>query len=361
MIPQLRFARILHLAGILVENESRQHQEFAIVSNRVDSTSRPHTPPVTVVSGEFRDFDELAEVVTGWGLDWVQLDHGPLRARIRQVACPSVMLSRFEFGRKFHQRGVSPPGLRTFGLNGSGSPPPEWPAAASRDNEIIVFPANDEFNAISRPGFFGDTVSVSEDRIRQVARRLGVRDPLHRLSGGLELVATGRGLIGALRDRLDSMHRSVETAPCGGNDADWAQAEFDLVALLVMALESGRGAPSGAASPALRTRTLRRALEFIDVHADEAPTIERMSEAAGASWRTLNYAFRERFDLTPKQYLQVTRLQRFRRDLVRSAGAVPISELAAQRGFWHRGQLAADYCRHFGELPSETRARARSS
>jgi AraC family ethanolamine operon transcriptional activator len=99
---------------------------------------------------------------------------------------------------------------------------------------------------------------------------------------------------------------------------------------------------------------MQRALEFIDAHADDAPTVEMICAAANASWRTLNYAFRERFDVTPKQYLTAMRMRRVRQDLAELGDELPISEIAAHRGFWHMGAFAADYRRHFGELPSDT-------
>jgi hypothetical protein len=181
----------------------------------VDQITQTHRDqqPCSVLAGDFTDFDELAEKVTGWGLDWIQLDKGPLRARIRQLAGPSIMLSRFRFSRKFHQRGQSPPGVRTFGLNGRGSPVPEWQRGASRENAIIVFPLGDEFDAVSQAGFYGDTMSISEERIRQVARYLGAPDPLRLLSRGLNLVDTAPELIGSIRARLDAMHSDAEGPP----------------------------------------------------------------------------------------------------------------------------------------------------
>ncbi len=72
------------------------------------------------------------------------------------------------------------------------------------------------------------------------------------------------------------------------------------------------------------------------------------------SWRTLDYAFREVFGVTPKQYLQATRLDCVRKELCRNGPAVKITEVAAEWSFWHMGKFAADYRRQFGELPSET-------
>ena len=95
-------------------------------------------------------------------------------------------------------------------------------------------------------------------------------------------------------------------------------------------------------------------LDYIENHADEPPTVEKICRASGTSWRTLNYAFRDQFGITPKQYLQMIRLQRARRDLLRQGSDASVSETAAAWGFWHMGAFAADYRRQFGELPSET-------
>ena len=75
----------------------------------------------------------------------------------------------------------------------------------------------------------------------------------------------------------------------------------------------------------------------------------------------VNYAFRDRLGVTPKQYLQATRLHRVRHAILDAARPRPISEIAARWGFWHMGQFAADYRRQFGELPSETLRRAKKT
>ena len=129
----------------------------------------------------------------------------------------------------------------------------------------------------------------------------------------------------------------------------------ELPTLLVEAIASAR-APvliSGL-SPRARTRALLRATAFIDAHAGEAPTIRRICKATGASWRTLDYAFKEHFSVTPKEYLQMVRLHGVRRELQLGGGVALIADVANRWGFWHMGQFAADYRVKFGELPSVT-------
>ncbi len=68
----------------------------------------------------------------------------------------------------------------------------------------------------------------------------------------------------------------------------------------------------------------------------------------------MNYAFKEYFGVTPKEYLQTVRLHGVRRELQAYDGEAVIADIANNWGFWHMGQFAADYRRMFGELPSAT-------
>jgi AraC family ethanolamine operon transcriptional activator len=95
-------------------------------------------------------------------------------------------------------------------------------------------------------------------------------------------------------------------------------------------------------------------LAYIEDHADDAPTVTDICRASGASYRTLNYAFNQRFGVSPKQYLQAVRLNSVRKDLRRIGPRGAIIDIANRWGFWHMGQFAADYRRQFGELPSAT-------
>ena len=315
----------------------------------------PNPPPAVAMRQEFRDFDEFAETILGWGLDWVQLDRGPLHARLQQVATPSTLLTRFHFSRKFHQRGTNPPGTRTFGLLGPKSPHMEWRGNEGTGNHIVVFPPNDEFDCVSHAGFHGDTVSISQDRLRSVADVMGVPDLLETLPCHQAIIEADPLRVEAVRQSLTGTHTSVAAAHDGHLIRPaCAEADFEIVAALVAALATSRNSGSHVEEPALRTKAVQLALDYIEDHADEPPTIEKICRASGTSWRTLNYAFRDQFGVTPKQYLQMVRLQRVRRDLLRSDPDAPISETAAKWGFWHMGAFAADYRRQFGELPSET-------
>jgi AraC family ethanolamine operon transcriptional activator len=81
---------------------------------------------------------------------------------------------------------------------------------------------------------------------------------------------------------------------------------------------------------------------------------------AGVTERSLQRGFQDVVGTTPKAYIQAQRLTNVRRQL---RGADPsrtrVADVANEWGFWHLGQFAADYRRHFGERPSETLRRRR--
>ena len=64
--------------------------------------------------------------------------------------------------------------------------------------------------------------------------------------------------------------------------------------------------------------------------------------------------FRERFGISPKAYLRERRLNGLREELrACDPNVTTVVAVAHRWGFWHLGQLARDYRRLFGELPSD--------
>jgi len=304
--------------------------------------------------GEFHDFDALAAAATGWGLDWVQLDRGPLEARFQQVETPSMLISRFKFNRKFHQKGTVPSGVRTYGVIAPESPQIEWRGIEGVQHHVVAFPTNDEFEFLSHSGFGGDTLSLPEERLFQVARCLDLLDPIEGMPSDQALFESDPVRVEVFRRRLDDLHVLAEiSARQTVEESVVADAEFEVISALVETLIEVRG---GNSRPDLcsRSRAFCIALDYISGHASRSPSIEEICRVSGVSWRTLNYAFRERFDLTPKQYLKAVQLRRVRRDLVNREPGATIAEIAGRWGFWHMGQFAKDYRRQYGELPSET-------
>jgi AraC family ethanolamine operon transcriptional activator len=85
------------------------------------------------------------------------------------------------------------------------------------------------------------------------------------------------------------------------------------------------------------------------------PSSSQLCQLAHVSERTLQYAFRERFGVSPAAFLKARRLAAAHRALlVADVSGTTVGNIIAEFGFWHLGQFGADYRRVFGETPSTT-------
>ncbi|MFI6033587.1 helix-turn-helix transcriptional regulator [Streptomyces sp. NPDC051315] len=104
--------------------------------------------------------------------------------------------------------------------------------------------------------------------------------------------------------------------------------------------------------------TLRRALAYIDDHADEPVTVADIAAAAHVTVRALQYAFRRHLDTTPLAHLRRVRLSHAHADLVAATplDGTTVTDVAARWGFFHPGRFAALYRAAYGRPPHRTLA-----
>ena len=108
-------------------------------------------------------------------------------------------------------------------------------------------------------------------------------------------------------------------------------------------------------------RDVKRALDYMQGHLDAAVTLADIVAAAGVPGRTLLQHFKDHRGTSPMRYLREARLARVRDALLRTDADESVTQIAMSFGFAHLGRFALEYRRHFGESPSETRARKRSA
>jgi AraC family ethanolamine operon transcriptional activator len=124
-----------------------------------------------------------------------------------------------------------------------------------------------------------------------------------------------------------------------------------VLAWLDRSIERPRGRPLMRS----RDRAMRLCLERMAQADWDNLSPSLLCEVGGVGERTLQYAFRERFALTPAAFLKARRLSAVRERLLKAhEGEEKVGDVSAAFGFWHAGHFAADYRRAFGETPSET-------
>ncbi len=303
------------------------------------------------------DIDAFTAAAPGWTADFRQLDRGKLAAELLHIDAVPVSVINARFNRLIDQVGTPPEGVRTFAILNDADVVPRWCGYRGTSSSLLSFGADAEFTALSRPGFDTYVISISNERLGEVATSMGVPPPDEVLGPDSSAIVCPDDILRQLRrDLFEIRHASTHLqTPAMGRLLRETCARIP--ERLAAAVASSH--PDREQAPAwVRARARRRAIEFIQEFADQAPPLSAVVRAAEVSERTLQYAFVEYFGITPKAYLQAIRLNAVRRELRVSPIVVRVADVANAWGFWHMGQFAADYRRHFGELPSATLRRA---
>jgi len=101
-----------------------------------------------------------------------------------------------------------------------------------------------------------------------------------------------------------------------------------------------------------------RAREVLHSNIDNVYNIGNLLDELHISARTLQYHFKQKFGLSPKQYLHHLRLNAVRKELIsNSPDTLKVDDVALKYGFFHASHLGSEYKKLFGEPPSHTLSR----
>ena len=264
---------------------------------------------------DFSDVEHMCESVKSWNLDFrpLRLLHNNNGAeRIIQARSGPVEYSYARIHQSIEQFGDPPADLFTFIVPGKSLNKLWWRGHEASRQTILVFHVGSELYSLSGPDFEVYTFSISEELIGAICEKLELHAPDK--TTRREVFHVDKNLLVELQSYLPRMTGT------GGRDA-----------------------------------AMKKCLAMIEKFGWEDLTPVGLCRAVGVSERTLQYAFRERFGVTPAAFLKARRLNAIRKKLRDPfANSAIIGEIASEFGFWHQSQFAADYRRAFGEGPSET-------
>lgn len=300
----------------------------------------------------FEDIDEFCAMVQSWDVEMsplTRIDKGMLSSTVAQYGSMDCQFGYYEFSTGLTMMGAPPNGLITFNVQEPSKRHYWWRGHDLDSSMAWVFPVGGELRSISAPGFQVHTLSVTEELVAQIAASWGMDLPVH--SKRPEVFPVPEQILEQVLLRLNGMrNRKV-----GFSDD---QAKEILQLLVPQWLQQITGKPSKRPAMRARYRALRRSLEIIEASDMQELTMDSLRRSCHASERTLQYAFRECFEMSPAAFLKSIRLARARTALLHSDPEHHIiGDIAARQGIWHLGQFAVDYREKFGELPSDTLAR----
>lgn len=215
---------------------------------------------------------------------------------------------------------------------------------------VLVDPAE-----LERTQFAPNSHFVEFSLPRQQWLRLGAE-----LDAGAAGVARWAPVLpAALAQRLQVMAlQAAEVLRAGRPEAGTRvifQRWLELIALTLLhehaSATPAQPAQAGAGMAAGPTpRSVGRALDFIDAHAQADILLADIAEAACVSASTLLRLFNTHLGQTPAAFLRQVRLDRARAEL-RRGGAASVRELAQRWGFQSAAKFSQAYLRRFGERP----------
>jgi AraC family ethanolamine operon transcriptional activator len=302
-------------------------------------------------TGVFTDCDEFAESAAGLDIEFNQLDCGTLDARLDLAIGQKFVVQHFDIGRRLHQRGSIPDGLLTFGLPDNFSKL-VWYGRPMRRESILNFSRRDGFDAVSDTDFTGFTFSIPSAVWQNSVSALDASLSVERIRGMADNFVASSDEIRRMRTLAHGIQHYLSHNVVARNAYDELEADLGHMLAKCVCDSSAADASPGFAQ---RQLAVNKALDLI-FSTHDAITVSDVYEYSAVSWRTLDRAFRERFGITPKQYIVARRLAGARRALIAARPGATVTGVANDWGFWHLGRFSADYNRMFAEMPSTTLA-----
>jgi AraC family ethanolamine operon transcriptional activator len=308
----------------------------------------------------FEDFDELAENLQGWDLEFTRLDRGSFGGKILQVSGEEFQFSSFSISCRHEQRGAPPPGLKTFGILSPTSPAIGFRNRQLDQEGIAIFPSGEESDAQVPPGWEAFELSFTENLLESVSQRMGLPLLEDILVEKDFAVCHPKELLG-LRSWLQGVHQQFSQGSCNPLSKCFMEqfvSEFPRRFLNTLA-----SSYPITFRQSLRKRdfAIKKIKEFLVEFPDLPPTMADLCEVAQVSERTLEYTFQERYGMTPTTYLRFYRLNGVHKALrTADPASTTVTKVATDWGFWHFGHFASHYRKLFGQLPSDTLKKPRS-
>lgn len=284
----------------------------------------------------------------GWNIDTVTLGRNVTRARVATRAIDDIECISIAPGQSTLLRGSPPLGQAALILPCLGTP------TIRVDGHSLE--ARTEFLAAGIGGEFSVLIPErSRAYIVSLAPGFAVSATNLPSRGTVELRALREEQASRLRDEVESVLRSG--SPSRSPPSLRTGDHLEVVAL--QAISESLCARSNRRIDGLRAMAVKRACEHMASHPNDHLSLTDLCKAAGASSRTLEYGFREFYDVGPMAFARNLRLCHVRRVL--SSSTEPSHSVAASARRWsfsHMGQFGRDYRLLFGESPSATLARA---
>ena len=290
---------------------------------------------------------DFNNIVRSWNVDFIQLRPSKFLADLSQIVCKEFQFGCARFNTAVKQDGFSPEGVWTFAFVNEVKI--YWRNYMVEPNSIIIYAPGSEINTISAANFEVVTFSISDDYLLEIIKEVGMEDFYDALKS-IDVMVSKNHLWKKLRKAiLNEIEHHIKKPNYKSGQIFKETITKELLALL-----KDSSVSTEKVSGKKRLKLLHDAEHYVTQHLTEPITISTIASYLNVSERTLLYAFKNRFDMGPKAFMLVLKLNHAHHRLHRERKINSIASLVRDSGFWHMGQFYKDYKKFFGELPSVT-------
>jgi len=307
------------------------------------------------LDAKFDNYFDYREAVQRWSLEHTLLSAGGFYGSVSVLDFGIVQLVKTGLGGVIKHRGLTPPGYRTFSLPIAVNQSWYFYNKQVDTNYIAAFPLHGDIDAITHKNFSFITLSIEEEYWENMLRHCNAIHLYKTLPRHETIFDVNRPVLFYLnsyiqhlfdRIRLDS---SLRESPGFKHNVT-----VKVPSLLINYLDKQQLLTLPEYNRK-RDIAFQSSVDYIAKNLKRNISVKELCMNSSASLRSLEMAFAERYNISPKAYIKAARLNQLRWELQHAPKTRNITEIAQEYGFHHQGQLSQDYKKLFGELPRETR------
>ncbi len=303
---------------------------------------------MSLLIANFKEPEVFYDSAKNWDLDFRLLSKNDFSVNISLLTTPLFQIGRTKISGKTEQFGLTPKGFRSFVVPANKGTEFIWLNRKVHSCQMLIFPKSRTLDAVSFNNFDVYVVSIEESLLFSIIENQGYTRAKELLNGDEQFLQFNN----EFASEFYGLASDVLSYFSINNNTQGTLIK-KIVFSIIKYLEYCNNGIS-ATKKRKRDAAIIKAVKYIHNQSDDFPLISELCEIAQVSERTLEYAFLEKYRVTPVEYIKSHRLNMVKKEITKIRGEkINISTLAGKYGFWHMGQFAKDFKNHFGYLPSD--------
>ena len=308
-----------------------------------------------IIKETFTDFDLYNQTIKDWHLEYNILSNKDFMATLNMFSDDLFAISRISLQGKLVHNGFAPDGFRSFIIPINYGNKFLFFNKGYDGKELLIFPKNNELNAVTFNNFDAFVISIENNFLKSKLEKIDFfkcEEIFGENEVSLFLTKEFASEFYSLANYFIDKH--INSADFSDNNTYEHKELVNTIIDKLLKFIEHTHLIKNIHIKNKKERALTEAISIIHNNTESVISIKELSLLTNVSERTLLYAFKEKYNISPSQYIKSYRLNRVKTELFASKEKpISISAIAGKYHFWHMGQFAKDFKKQFGMLPSD--------